>query len=75
MNRRHKTRVARGPDWRHGDADGGEGNVGVLLYGGFPPSITWYVVWPLGQELEYHRDMSLRQEMWGGGGSPWTGRL
>jgi hypothetical protein len=65
---RNGLRVARGPNWRHGDADGGEGNVGVLIYGGMPPSLTWYVAWPLGGELEYHRNTSRQEKMWSGGG-------
>ncbi len=49
-------RVVRGPDWRYGDQDGGEGNKGTVIESSEldrlgPKTVT--VVWDSGVEAQY----------------------
>lgn len=43
-------RVVRGPDWSHGDKDGGEGHVGSVI--GVNSDNTCDVVWDNGREIK-----------------------
>ena len=51
-------RVVRGPDWRWGDQDGGEGYVGAVVKTGPPENAlvhdgTVFVQWDTGQLANY----------------------
>ena len=49
-------RVVRGPDWKWGDQDGGEGNVGTVVHPGENNGVrdeTVLVYWDSGKQANY----------------------